>query len=362
MLSAKEILLGEVQRSLRNEFVPREKQIPAPWELQRRGFAGLQILGPAAASAIPDILQLIEREPHRTDLWFLLERIGPSSAVAAPLLERSFPGLGKSSDPRWNDSDFHPAWLASDLMMSWGGSYREIVTKELNGKTNSLIKRVSCLWALRKDPEFARGLMPRMVKMISDQSESTTLKTAALHALGRIPKPDENLIKEAVGSYEAQFGPLAVGRILNGDFRQSNWSGTNQIPADPKAPSVIYTNWLTWQGVVGRNLSPTWTGAKMELGTRSPPGAISQVFRTTPGRRYEIRLEAATGRNVRTQIAAGDLEKIFIPASRDPSKPSKAAFEFRACSPITTLTFSGLEYEGYGPLIDHVVVEEKAGD
>src|SRR3954471_9791166 len=192
MLSAKEILLGEVQRSLRNEFVPREKQIPAPWELQRRGFAGLQILGPAAASAIPDILQLIEREPHRTDLWFLLERIGPSSAVAAPLLERSFPGLGKSSDPRWNDSDFHPAWLASDLMMSWGGSYREIVTKELNGKTNSLIKRVSCLWALRKDPEFARGLMPRMVKMISDQSESTTLKTAALHALGRIPKSDEN--------------------------------------------------------------------------------------------------------------------------------------------------------------------------
>ena len=74
---------------------------------------------------------------------------------------------------------------------------------------------------------------------------------------------------------------------------------------------------------------------------------------------YEIRFEAATGRNVRAKIAAGDLEKTFVPNSNDPNKPSKMDFQFRATSPLTTITFGALEYEGYGPFIDRVVVEPK---
>jgi hypothetical protein len=360
MLAVKETRLGEVYRFFRNEW--GKGQIPSPWDLQHRAFVGLEILGPAAASAVPKIVELLEKDPGRMELWFLLEKIGPSSAVAAPLLDRAFPNLAKNAarNRQWNEGDFHPAWLANDLRISWGGSYRQVVAEELSRNTNALIVRVSCLWALRKDAEFARELMPTMVGIVTNGLEPPRLKIAALHALGRIPHPDEELLKRATEAYEAQFGPLAADRILNGDFRQSNWTGTNQMPADPKAPSVLYTNWLTWNGVVGRTLSQTGANyLKIELGTRSSPGSISQVFRTRPGTMYEIRFEAATGRNVRAKIAAGDLEKTFVPNSNDPNKPSKMDFQFRATSPLTTITFGALEYEGYGPFIDRVVVEPK---
>src|SRR3954469_13540941 len=104
------------------------------------------------------------------------------------------------------------------FMVSWGGSYGEVVAAQLVGKTNSLIKRVSALWALRKDPEFARGLMPSMARIIADESESPLLKTACLHALGRIPEPNRAVLEDCLRKYEAQFGQLPVACVSNGDF------------------------------------------------------------------------------------------------------------------------------------------------
>ena len=361
MLSAKETAFGEARRELWNQWAGRRHGAPSPWQLQHRGFIGLQMLGPAAAPALPRIIGMLEREPNRMDLWFILEKIGPGSVVAAPLLERAFPGLAKKPEfaPTWLHSDFHPQWLASDLLMAWGGSYRERLSDQLLTTTNSLIERVSSLWALRKDPEYARELMPLIGEIIADRSEAPLLKIASLHTLGRIPNADGALITQALEEYEAQFGPLPVASILNGDFTQSDWSGTNQIPATPGAPTTVFTNWLTWSGVVGRNFPPAWTGLKIELGPRSPPGSISQAFRTTPGTMYQLQFEAATGRNIRAHVSAGDLDKAFFPASNDPTKPSKFTFEFRALSPLTTLTLSALDHNGYGPFIDNVVVASK---
>lgn len=284
--------------------------------------------------------------------------IGPASADAAPLLSRTFPLFDQKSDlePRWLDNDFHPRWLASDLLMSWGGSHRELLLKHLPAKTNSLIQRVSSLWSLRKDLRYARQFVPAIVSIIADPAEPPLLKIACLHTLGRIPDIDPNLLTRAIEQYEFQFHPLPVAAIANGDFTQSHWSGTNQIPADAKPPHVLYTNWFTWNGVIGRNLSNGWIGPKIELGPRSPPGSISQAFRTTPGATYQIQFEAANGRNIGLQLSVGDMDKTCVPSSSDPTKPSKFTYQFRALSPLTTLTFSGLEYDGYGPFIDNVVV------
>jgi hypothetical protein len=152
MLSAKETALGELQRELRKSIVRRSHRTPPPWQLQRRGFLGLQILGPAAASAVPKILEMLHKDSLRMDLWFLLGQIGPASAVAAPLLERTLSRLPKNPHlgPDWLHNDFHPQWLASDLFMTWDGSYRALLLNQLRTKTNSLIQRVCALWSLRK--------------------------------------------------------------------------------------------------------------------------------------------------------------------------------------------------------------------
>ena len=259
MLAAKETRLGEIYRFLRNEW--GKGQIPSPGICSIALSSDWRFWAPQRLLRCRNSLSCSKRIPGRMELWFLLEKIGPSSAVAAPLLDRTFPNLAKNAarNRQWNEGDFHPAWLANDLRISWGGSYRQVVAEELSRNTNALIVRVSCLWALRKDAEFARELMPTMISIVTNGLEPPRLKIAALHALGRIPHPDEDLLKRATEAYEAQFGPLAADRILNGDFRQSNWTGTNQMPADPKPPSVLYTNWLTWNGVVGRTLSQTGT-------------------------------------------------------------------------------------------------------
>src|SRR5688572_9383128 len=238
MLSAGETLLGELHRELGGDLVIGTHRILSPWEKQRRGVIGLQILGPAAAPALPEILRLLESNSGRMDLWFLLEKIGPSSIVAAPLLERSFPDFARNgeNERRWQEDDFHPQWLASDLMMTWGGPYRELVSDQLLRKTSPLLKRVSCVWTFRKDPEYARRFMDSMAAIIADPSEPPLLKIACLHALGRLPDPDPTVIMQAIEKYEAQFGPLPLESISNGDFAQSHWTGTNQMPGDPKAP------------------------------------------------------------------------------------------------------------------------------
>lgn len=361
MLSAKESSLGELRRDLWNEWASQRYHAPSPWQQQHRGFVGLQMLGPAAAPALPKIIGMLERGPNRMELWFLLESIGPSSAVAEPLLARAFPDLAKNTNfaaPRPN-VDFHPQWLASDLLMTWGGSYRAQLADQLRTTTNSVVQRVSALWAFRKDPEYARQFMDAIAHIVADGAEPPLLKNASLHTLGRMPNPDPALITRAIESYEAQFGPFPVGLIHNGDFTRSAWSNTNQIPADPKAPSTLMTNWLTWSGVIGRNLSPAWIGSKIELAPRSPPGSISQAFRTTAGALYQLHFEAATGRNIRAHVSVGDLDTIYYPSSNDPAKPSRFTFEFRAVSPLTTLTFGALDHEGYGPFIDNIVVEAK---
>jgi hypothetical protein len=361
MLSARETRIGEIYRFVRKKWLRPREAFPAPWDVQSRGFEGLWILGPAAKKGVPQLVRLLEQEPERTELWGLLEKIGPESAPAASLLKRSFPGLEDrpSKDP-WASADFHPAWLASDLMVSWGGSYREVVAEQLVGKTNSLIKRVSALWALRKDPEFARGLMPSMARIIADESESPLLKTACLHALGRIPEPNRAVLEDCLRKYEAQFGQLPVACVSNGDFLLSEWSGTNAPPSDPRPPSVLFTNWLTWRGMIGRNLAlAPGKGLKIELGPRNPGGAISQVFRTTPGISYRLSFEVDRGRNALIHVAAGDLDTTYISTTSNPANPSRAQFEFRACSPVTTVTFSAPEYRNHGPFIDHVAVEPK---
>ena len=356
MLNATEATdFGELQRQLRNRWALPGKHIPSSWELRRRGFVGLQILGPAAAPGLPDILRLIESDPGRIELWFLVEAMGPRSASAAPLLARTFPGL-YNPDFEQPDPDFHPAWVASGLRMNWGGEHRQVLADQLTNKTNALITRTSCLWSLRKDEEFARGLIPGMVAIISDPAEPALLKRAALHALGRIPNADVPSLNRAIEQFESQFAPLPVGTIANGDFTQTQWSGTSEPPNDPVAPSALYRHWLTWNGVVGRNLTAGWPGLKIELAPRVPPGSISQAFRTTPGWRYELRFEAAGGRNLNARVHAGDLDEIYIPDSGDPAKPSQLSFQFRALSSLTTLTFSALEYESYGPFLDNIVV------
>jgi hypothetical protein len=250
--------------------------------------------------------------------------------------------------------------VTSDLLMSWGGAYRQRLVDRFLTATNPLIQRVSSLWPLEKDPEFARQLIPSIINIIADPSEPPVLKIASLHTLGRIPNPDPAPIAQAIEKYEAQFGPLPVASIFNGDFSQSHSADLSQIPGDPKAPSILYSNWFTWKGVVGRNLAPAWGGAlKIELGPRSPPGSITQVFRTIPGATYRLHFQGATGRNLRIYLSAGDLKKTCIPSSSDPAKPSRFSFEFRAQSPLTTLTFSALDFEGYGPFIDHIVVESR---
>ena len=108
--------------------------------------------------------------------------------------------------------------------MTWGGSQRDLLLKELPGKTNSLMQRVSCLWSLRKDVQYAGQFVPTIVGIIGDPGEPTLLKIASLHALGRIPNADSNLVARAIEQYEAQFQRLPFDAIANGDFTQSHWS------------------------------------------------------------------------------------------------------------------------------------------
>lgn len=359
MLGAKETLLGAIHRGLRNEWLNRKNSAPTPHELRRRGFAGLLILGPLASNGVPKVAAMLEREPMRVDLWLLVAEMGGASA-APGLFEGPFREFTQGASDRWKEQegDFHPAWLASDLVLSWSGPEGNRIEDQLRAKTNTLVQRVAAVWALRKNAELARHLMPAMAGIIADPSEPALLKIACLHGLGRIPRPEGGFITGAIDQFEKQFGALSAGAIQNGDFTGSNWSGLTQIPEDPKAPSAIYTNWLTWNGVVGRSL--TTGGLRIDLGPREPPGAISQVFRTEPDTVYELRFDAAIGRNVRIHVAVGDLDSKFIPASNDPTKPAKVSFEFKALSPLTTLTIGAVEYEGYGPFIDNVNVKAKA--
>jgi hypothetical protein len=353
MLSARESSLRELFRETRNHFF--RSGIPSHWELRNRATIALQILGPAASSAVPRIVQLLEREPHRLELWYLLREIGPSSAAAASLLNRSFSNIDQSGPENPRDDDFHPRWLMSDLSMSWGATWRESLHRDLLARTNSILHRVSCLWAVRSDSEYARSLLPAIIAIVGDPSEPKLLRTASLHALGRIPEPNSNRLEKTLEQYETEFGALASDSILNGAFLASVWSGTNEPPNDPPAPSPLVEHWLTWNGVIGRSL-PAVAALKLELGPRTPPGAISQVFRTTPGASYNLQFDAATGRNSIIQITVGDLNTNCIAQSSDPTKPTRLSFDFRAVSPLTTLSFTTVELNGSGPFIDNVSV------
>lgn len=358
MLSANQTRFSELRREIVNTIVRRRNHLPSIWELRRRGFVGLYLLGPKAAPAVPEILGFLEQSPDRIELWYLLVNIGPASVSAAPLFERTYSQIAhpdfQVSRP---NPDFNPQWIASELYMAWGGTHRERLSQQLTTNTNSLGLRLSSLWSLRKDPEFARQLAPALLSILGNRSEPPLLKVATMHALGRIPSLDSALAAEALEKYEAQFGALATASIRNGDFVRSDWIGTNQIPADPRPASALYTNWLTWNGVVGRSVSPTPPTPKIDLGPRSPPGFLSQVVRTTPGAIYQITFDAVAGRNKFIKVTAGDLDKIFFPASSDLAKPSQATFEFRAQSTMTTLTIGAVEFEGFGPFIDNVMVQ-----
>lgn len=325
----------------------------SPDEVRRFGVAGLSVLGPDASGAVPEVVRALKREPDKIELWFLLEKIGKESIAAAPILTRLLP------NEKENDSDFSIDWVGSDLFMTWGGPHRDTLEGQLLAQTNSLRRRVSSVWALRKDSDFARRLLPVLSEIIADPNESTTLRKACLHAVGRIPEVEERFIRSALEAYERDFAPLPEDRLSNGDFADSD--GVDRTEGNGFiAPTIVIGDWVTWAGVIGRNLGSANDNRmiKVELGPRTPPGAISQVFRTTPGKRYELSFQAASGRNLRGHVSIGDLDKMFIPAGGE-AQPTRFAFEFRARSVVTTLTFSAVGFEAYGPFIDDITVRMK---
>lgn len=175
--------------------------------------------------------------------------------------------------------------------------------------------------------------------------------------------------RPAAAIRKKEVGNRSAVSIVNGGFEQhaEDGAGERGLFGEPmfSPGSELLPGWSVSGGFVGLRDNPASPagGQVLELGPRQPPGTVTQEIRTEPGRIYELSFYTCGGRpgaNRALRVTAGDLdERVDCPGG---SEYKRVQLTFRAGSPVTTISITGIGHSGFGPMIDDVRVEEKGGE
>lgn len=167
-------------------------------------------------------------------------------------------------------------------------------------------------------------------------------------------------------------GPAWANLVANGSFETGSYSANGAGFMRLASGSTTISGWtvggqsgLDW---LSSPLHGTLSGSKsvnLKGTTGGTFGEISTTISTVSGGMYTITFGAYGGQQTNTgSVSAGDLVDQLFTAAGTPSVASPQfatyQFQFRALGSSTTLSFRSSTSNGFGPVIDDVVVEALA--
>lgn len=333
-----------------NELLKKQRLIKFRFQmtpirtLWHRGFNGLAALGPKAEPSVPALIKSLDDPLKLRQAMWVLGRIGPGASDAVPKLLQQIRGP---------DNVGAEPWLAAAVLAEIGESSREGSVKILTNTIERVTTRIRAAWALAMMEPPVKEAMP-LLHLLRNRDEDLKVVRAALNALGRIGIDSESTTSDLCDWLRGAYGLEVSNRLENGTFRVA--TASNGAERAELAPgSTELAGWMTYGGVTGvsDHLSPR-EGNTLELGSRDPPGCVQQTFLTHIGQEYELSFYAARGRNDSGEVSAGNLRVTFKPLAES---YSFFAYQFKATSALTTLSFRTDGREGFGPFLSAVRVE-----
>jgi HEAT repeat protein len=230
--------------------------------------------------------------------------------------------------------------------------------------------RMHELWQSSQVNVPSPEMIASLLKVLKDGNEPPQVRRGALNTLGHLGITNEAVLAE-IRQAVAPGEELIISqdhRVLNSGFEatataEAHAELTGAFGETMFAPgSMRLPGWSVYEGpITFRTGSPSPAGGKViELGPRNNAGAVSQTIRTTAGQSYELKFYTCTGRGVfhfnrqiRIRVADQD-QTLDCPIG---STYEQVRVRFRAISPFTTISISGVGGEGFGPLIDDVQIE-----
>jgi hypothetical protein len=258
---------------------------------------------------------------------------------------------------------------------------------------NDLETKMHKVWQLSFANSSNQDAITDLMKLLKDERESPPVRRAGLNALGHLEITNESILQSIWSAIDKSPEVFAVSKdhqSLNGGFEFLAEAGKIDLGGRPRVGSSFdfaaesgrgdlrgafgetmfasgagrLTGWSIYEGPVTLrdNLPSPAGGRVIELGPREVPGCVSQTIRTAVGQQYELKFYTCTGRgefrfNRQIRIRVADLDETI-------DCPVGAAHElmhrqFRAVSPLTTISICGVGNAGFGPVLDDVQIERK---
>lgn len=348
---------------------------------RERAYEVLRMLGEEAKPAIPKLIKCLDSKPSptRAHAAQLLASLGPHAQEAVPHVTRlldddsgfvrgqaaqalgTFGPLAASAVPkliRMLAEYPFGARAATHALQRIGPAAVPALMAAVEDNIDNKDSRhaVRALWVLGGMGTNAQTTVPGLIEIVR-RTSNTNLRRAVLEAISRLLPENDEALRDLLAKEGQSWRTLAAGsesHLLNGEMELPE-RPPGEVKMLPGSAELV--GWSIFDGEVCiRTDRPSPAGGTVvELAPNMTPGTIAQVFPTEAGREYQLSFLLAGGRNLLVRVSCGDLHEV-VSAPPNGKGYERVTRQFQAVSPLSRLSFSATESNGFGPMIDSVVI------